>query len=61
MESKCKFYEIVAQSYVKLKCLDGTVFQGKTLSLDGYLNIALESVCVYEFGVQEPITLSNVF
>ncbi|KAM0686032.1 hypothetical protein COBT_002750, partial [Conglomerata obtusa] len=56
MESKCKFYEIVAKSYVKLKCLDGTVFQGKTLSLDGYLNIALESVCVYEFGVQEPIT-----
>lgn len=61
MSDTCKFYDLISKSNVKIKSHDGSVYQGKTLSLDGYLNISLESVLFYEDGVQEPIFLSTIF
>lgn len=60
-ENKCQFYETILNSNVKIKCNDGSTIHGKTLSIDGYLNIALEAVSVFEYGVQDPIFQTTAF
>lgn len=54
-------YEGFINSFVSIKCTDGCIIHGKTLSIDGYLNTAIEKALIYESGIDEPLELATVF
>lgn len=59
-EKEC-LYDTFLNEEVIIKCNDGSSLQGKTLSIDGYLNVSLECVKVYEYGIHEPMNLSTTY
>lgn len=61
MGETVNFYEKFINTLVSIKCTDGCTINGKTLSIDGYLNIALEKASIYDHGIDTPLELSTVF
>ncbi|EJW04787.1 hypothetical protein EDEG_01009 [Edhazardia aedis USNM 41457] len=55
------FYSKFLNTNVIIKGSDGCIYRGKALCIDGYLNISLESVTVYEGSVCLPTVLNTAF
>lgn len=55
------FYEKFINKCVSVKCSDGSIVHGKTLSIDGYLNMAIEKASIYENVDDLPVELATLF
>ncbi|EPR78750.1 u6 snRNA-associated sm-like protein lsm6 [Spraguea lophii 42_110] len=55
------FYNNYISKRIKVKTIDGIEYIGRLISIDGYLNLALESVIVTNIEDIEPMVLNSVY
>lgn len=53
------FYKAFISKRVKVKLNDNTIIKGELISIDGYLNLALQHVLFYEENIEEPFVYIN--